>query len=460
MLAAMLRKTLKACAWTVGTLIALAVAIYVAAVAVNWRDQPPSPDALRLAASYEARPPLSNDDNAFIYLLGFDAPLGDDPPEVGARRLTWLRSIGERPIDTGDDPQTTHLDYLSTDRVVEEFLNACDDDTHECAVAFPGGGDAFELWNSTHPWLLARYLELIAHASWREEVFDLSAPLPSYAPVMHGQRLLLLQVKVLADQGGTRAASELLASDARFWRMVLASSDLLITKMIAAAALRRHFDWGSLSVRSFPSGSAATGIPDEWRQPMTDAELSLRRTLVGEWIFFSKVPVMLGSDVALGETFASRLSDRLLRPLFQPQDTLNRHATYLGELADALDAPLPDCAAAGDRASLLGWQRTQEGLPPRSVYNVVGSTAMAAGAGDYGAYAYRVCDIEGMRRGALSAVLLRDGATSAADAPEALAASPLRNPYDDEPLRWDADERAVIFVGLEPGERGEHRYYY
>jgi hypothetical protein len=27
-------------------------------------------------------------------------------------------------------------------------------------------------------------------------------------------------------------------------------------------------------------------------------------------------------------------------------------------------------------------------------------------------------------------------------------------------LQWDSSEQAVIFVGLEPGERGEHRFYY
>ena len=71
----------------------------------------------------------------------------------------------------------------------------------------------------------------------------------------------------------------------------------------------------------------------------------------------------------------------------------------------------------------------------------------------------RVGVIEGMRRrGALAAVMRRQYATP--QLAEALAASPLRNPYDEQPLRWDAEEQAVVFVGLEPGQRGEHRFYY
>jgi hypothetical protein len=458
MLASMVRKTLRAFAWLVGAVIGLAVALYIAAVAVNWSDRPPSPDALRLTASYEDRAPVGNDANAFIYLLGFDAPLNDEPRDLGVRRLAWLRLIGERPFNLADDPQVEHLEYVSTDSAVGNLLAACADDSRECAVAFADADEAFQSWNASHPWLLDRYNELIAHSGWREEVFDWSAPLPSYAPVMHGQRLLMLQVKILADNGDARAASELLAKDARFWRMVLASSDLLITKMIATAALRRHFEWGSMAVRRLPSGSIASALPREWHQPITNAELSLRRTLVGEWIWFSSAPVMQDGELALEETFASRMSDRLLHPLFQPQDTLNRQATFLDNLADALDAPLADYEAAADRASLVTWQMTQEAYPPRSLYNLVGSLAMAAGVGDYGAYAYRVGDIEGMRRGAVAAVLMRESPMPQPD--QTLAASPLRNPYDDQPLGWDADEQAVVFIGLEPGERGEHRFYY
>ena len=60
-------------------------------IVTNWRDEPPSADALRLAAQYEARPAVADDDNAFIYLLGFDAALGENPRAVGAQRLVWLR---------------------------------------------------------------------------------------------------------------------------------------------------------------------------------------------------------------------------------------------------------------------------------------------------------------------------------------------------------------------------------
>ena len=85
---------------------------------------------------------------------------------------------------------------------------------------------------------------------------------------------------------------------------------------------------------------------------------------------------------------------------------------------------------------------------------------LASSAANYASYARRVADVEGIRRAALATVTLRDDGVPPSEIASALATSPLRNPYDDQPLRWDASDQAVVFRGLEPGERGEHRFYY
>ena len=116
-------------------------------------------------------------------------------------------------------------------------------------------------------------------------------------------------------------------------------------------------------------------------------------------------------------------------------------------------------AAAADEASSLARRTAEETLPPRSLYNVVGRMLLA-GPPDYASYARRVADVEGVRQAALATVTLRDDGVLVSEMAAALAAGPYRNPYDDQPLRWDADEEAVVFVGLEPGERGEYRFHY
>jgi hypothetical protein len=456
----MFRRALRVTLWVVGSFVSLVAALYAIAVAVNWRDQPPSPDAVRLKASYESRPSIADQDNGFVYLLGIDAPLDVDPREFGARRLAWLREAIGKPFDYPGDPLITRLDYASRDPLVEQFLTQCESDSRECADAFAESGAVLDSLSATHTWLLERYRTLIGHSGWREEIFGLSRPFPSYAAPIYAQRLLLLEAKSLMDSGEVEAARRLLESDVKFWRMVLESSDMLITKMIAAAALRQHFSWGTLALRSAAPQLAATAEPVGWTRPMTAAELSLRRTLTGEWVFFSgSVLELLDSDPAIGEdTAGTRLADRLFLPLLQRQDTLNRHASYLGKLADTLEAPLTGYARVAHAASDLTLRAADDALPPRSLYNLYGVMALAAGPPEYSSYARRVADVEGMRRAALATLRARQ--TPIAQVAATLAADALRNPYDGQPLQWDAGDRAVVFVGLEPGERGTHRFYY
>jgi hypothetical protein len=455
-----MRKSVKITAWISGVLVGIPVAAYTAAIVVNRRDRAPSPDALQLTASYQGRPAVADGDNAFVYFLGFNSALGENPSDVGARRLAWLQQY-DAPADAATDPLIAPLDYLGADPVVAEFRTVCDKLDRACLGVYAQGGDVFERWNAAQPWLLERYRRLIAHGGWRELVpSNVTVPLPSYSAVLHGQRLLLLQATTLAEDGDSAAVAELLAGDLNFWRMVLESADLLVTKMIATAALQRHFQWGNVALRALPAASALAATPAEWRTPLTAAELSLRRTLAGEWIYVSGALTKLLADHANGESVAEQATNRLLLRLFQRQDTLNRYSTYFTELGATLDAPLLGYGGAADAASMLAERTAAETFPPRSLYNITGAVLMAAGPADYGDYARRVADLEGIRRAALATVALRAEGTPAADLASALAASALRNPYDDQPLGWDVGDGAVVFVGLEAGERGRHRFYY
>lgn len=456
----MFRRTLHIAGLVVGGLVGFAVVLYAVAIAVNWRDQPPSPDALELKRVYDERPAIADRDNAYVYLLAFDAPLEADPFDLGSRRFAWLRETANQAFDFPGDPQTAHLSYANSDPIVEQFLAKCETDSRTCLDAFADSGPVRDAWLATHGWLVERYRTLLGHSGWREEVFGASRPFPNFAAPLFGQRLLLLEAKTRADRGDVDGARGLLESDVRFWRMVLESSDTVLTKMIATAALRQHFTWGTLALRGVSPQLAASAEPRQWGQPLSAAELSLRRTLAGEWVFFSgSVLDLLESDLrAENDSKASRIDDRLLLPLLQEQDTLNRHAAYLDKLADTLEAPLRGYARVANAAAQLTQKSADDALPPRSLYNLFGVVALGAGPPDYSSYARRVADLEGVRRAAVATLRARQAPIT--DIAATLAADALRNPYDDEPLQWDTREGAIVFIGLEPGERGEHRLYY
>jgi hypothetical protein len=72
------------------------------------------------------------------------------------------------------------------------------------------------------------------------------------------------------------------------------------------------------------------------------------------------------------------------------------------------------------------------------------SGAGSLGAYDFGQYARRVADVEGVRRAALVAVTLRSEKVEPSNVSAALAASSLRDPYTDRnaPVAWR--ERRVV----------------
>ena len=455
----MLRRVFKAAGWTVLGLAALCVVLYLIAVAINWRDHEPSATAVRFASLYRNRPVVADDDNAYVYLMGFGVSPDESPHDLGLKRIAWMHGPdqGVR-LDLADDPLGERPDYRSErPQAISSYLKACGTGGSACAAAFDAATDGFEQWVTTEKWLPERYRSLIDHAGWREEVpSGLVSPVPSYGLVMEGQKLLLLDAKVLARKGDHAGVRDLLARDLRFWRRVFESSDTLLTKMIAKAAIDRHFSLGNLVLRSLPSDRVVDAIPEEWRAPISDSERSLLRCMVGEWTYMSAVLRTVADDFAAAneDSVLTSAQNRLAEPFFQPQATINAQAEYYSRLVALLNVPLDRYEAAVGRTAELAKQT----FPPRSVYNVIGQILMGMGLASYGDYARRIGDLEGMRRAALAVVTMRAASVAPHDILAALATSPLRNPYTGRPFEWDGE--AVVFRGLEPGTRGEHRHYY
>src|SRR5438105_1712848 len=91
----MIRKTLKIIGWTAAGVMALGVALYLTVVAINWRDQERSSEAVQLANLYRDRPAVPDEDNAFIYVMGFAVAPDNDPYQMGVRRLAWLKDSSQ-----------------------------------------------------------------------------------------------------------------------------------------------------------------------------------------------------------------------------------------------------------------------------------------------------------------------------------------------------------------------------
>jgi hypothetical protein len=465
------KKLLGLTLWLVGGAIALAVVAYLGLLAVNWRDRPPSEAALKWSAVNRDRPPVSDADNGFVYAMGFGVGRGDDPHTAGVRRVEWLGQFPDDPyVPVTDDPVDT-LDYKSGRILaVTRLSEACRPDFRECAVAMEGADEAVGKWLQTEEWLLDRYLALLERAGWLEFApFDVRAPLPTYDMIADGQKLLLSRAWVLAGQKDAAGARQLMEKDLRFWRQVLESSDILITKMIAVASLKRHFLMGSLVLRRLPSDLAGDARPQEWTKAFTRSELSLTRCLAGELVFSSRTIEQIKkhgawTSVLWGEVEQKGQLDGLLAkavsPMLQPQDLINQWAGVFDRILLELDVPLEEYPAALERANAIHSEGRGAAASLPKIYNPVGDMAFRIFAVSYVGYAPRVTDLEGIRRAADLTAGLRSRNVSADEVPAQLLSSGIRDPYTGKPFKWDAKEGAVVYTGLEPGERGRQAFKY
>ncbi len=461
----MLRKTLKVLAWVAGGLIGVCIAFYLVVVAINWRDAEPSAVALRMANDYRDRPAVRDEDNAFVFAMGFNVPSGENPHEMGLKRLACLRHYeGSTELDFSADTLGDPPDHrAAVHPTLRTYLEACSPGIPGCAVALVNAGRTFEEWEDSEDWLMQRYRAFLALPSWREETStDIAAPIPAYQVVMDGQKVLLLHVRNYATHGDPAAVRELLGEELRFWRRMLATSDGLVSKMIATAAIKRHFKVGAEAIALLPPGRVSEALPAEWHVELSEAELSMRRVMVGEWVFVSGTIRDLGEELAevlpAQDTIIGTLRMKLGQSFYQPQDTINCSADQISRTIDLLpSASLSEYEAAANRLAKVS-MAAGESCPRRFLYNVPGRTLVGIGPG-YGSYVRRLGDIEGVRRAALAAIALHESKVPLDEIPEALVASTLRNPYDGEPFTWDATDNAVVFRGLEPGERGEHRIH-
>jgi hypothetical protein len=454
---------LRVLGWTAALLVAAAFALCHFVVFVNRHDAEPSAAAIRLSAAYENRPAVRDEDNGFVYVMGFDVAPDDDPVAMGLKRIEWVRQYDATATELAPDPAGERSDYAAKRHpVLKEYATACSPLGSGCREAYKSARAKFADLESSEVWLLDRYRSLIGYGAWREFIpNDFAAPLPRYQVVMDGQKLWLLKAAVAASEHDAIALNRMLATDLRFWRTVLASADTLITKMIATAAITRHFKLGASALRELPPRLVAAATPTDWDVGLTSQELSLSRVLAGEYVVTAnmlrntrarEVAVDMVEDEGLAPLWVARFSAHF----YQPQDTINQGAEHIARTAEILESvPLADYEATTNRITELSEAAPRATYWPP--YNLFGRLVLRWGWGDYGNYARRVGDVEGVRRAALAAIRLHEDQVKADEIPKALAGSEFRSPYDGQPFEWDTTSETVVFRGLQPGERGVYR---
>jgi hypothetical protein len=459
-------KALKRLGLAIAVATILAVAPYLVLLAINWHDQPPSATVQAFEQALASRPAVADADNAYLVMLGFGTPPDTEPMAVGMARRDWIVATATHPnTDTGEDPLPDDYRYESgRPPAVEAIASRCRRSTAGCFDSIDGNPGAAKQWLAEEAWLLQRYKMLIGKPAYLETVDVRSdVALPFFGMIIEGQRLSLASTYLSATDGAQVRMA--LDRDLAFWRMVLANSDLLITKLVAAAAVKIDFENGNEIVRASQAKFGDDAVPESWLAAIDESERSMRRPFIGEWrvvqntvkALRSDVVNPLASDYFAGRSWPQRMVWRSLLPLWQPQDFSNRHAAILDRLVGLSEVPygsFPD--ALRQSASV------EDEFPWRfgGAYNPVGRMLQLGAYSGFADRSAQVSDLEGVRRAALLTALMRENSTPPESITEVLRDTELTNPYTGAPFGWSGETGEVVFVGLEKGERGEHRFRY
>jgi hypothetical protein len=402
------------------------------------------PDAAAtLKKVFADRPTVADADNAFLDVLGLAAPDGVDPHELGLRRLAWAEKFRTDPETAGDDPGKSRVEMkASRSPALSPVVDAC-----RAAVARACGAGLERVRNAPlsqiEPLLLARYEVLLTRGGWYEigsAVPD--APMPSYEAAIEAQRLMLIRLINAAGAGDAEKVRTTLTRDLAFWRRMLASSDILISKMLALAGIRQHFMLGSHVLRALPADRIADAIPAQWHEEFSAAERSMRRPIAGELVLaegFYNASEDIRVDFSDSDEELPDPVDRLVNRLAQSRNRepgLGEIADYYLAVADAFEAPLTQYEAAEAR------------LASNSIAKNISQ------------YALRVGSAEGMRRAALLTAQLRSQSVPMAEIADRLEKSPLRNPFNGQPFDWDAADQAIVYTGPEHRKYRRQAYLY
>lgn len=429
--------------------VVLAVVLYGIAVAINWRDQPPSADVVRLQKVLADRPTVAAGDNGFVYMLGMATAEGD-PQQVGEARYQWLEAVNADLSKANADPQRVGLTPADThEPTVKRVFDECTRTPSDtCPAAFDAAVSPQE-WSSPDRLLLERYRNLLTRKAWREIVpADVSAPMPAYSTPVTAQRLYLLSLR------GANPATlkQGLNDDLAHWRLMLANTDTLISKMIAVAGVRQNLMFGNLLLRRVAREQMNAAIPESWRAPMSRAELSMERPIAGEYVFVSSIyrnfsgASLLDEEVAYEpqkHPFTVRVTTMLMRPLYQEQDVINLVTANYTDMLTTFDIPLDRYLATAEK---FPYQPFRHPFGSR-VYDATGDLTRQVGSADLSQYFVRAAYTEAWRRGALLVAELRATGVEAPAVPEALKHATLVNPFDGLPFGWNTQKTAVAVVG-------------
>ncbi|MCG9753658.1 hypothetical protein L1D40_00290 [Shewanella insulae] len=328
-----MRHFFRALKWILFTLLFIPVGGYLILLLINLQDSAPSAQAsayLEQVNAEEVALSQHLENNPYLYALGFDAPKDDDPMALGLERYQALKQLGvlERPTQTVDEKFERPEWAIPTCLKQEGYLDDC--------AALLAEPETLRATLDDYAWLVERYRTLLSLGKWQDDTrFNMYSALLPIQHLIAAQQLYLVDAYI-NDTDSTSLITAL-DEDMRFWQQAAERINMLGNKFLAISTLKQNMKLGEVLVRQIRTKDEDTSLPSLWLTPILGDVLFLERAKRGEWHFLTKMT----QSFKMGEEadFTTKVSEALLMPLLQQQDTANRYADILTGKASIKQCP-------------------------------------------------------------------------------------------------------------------------
>ena len=284
--------------------------------------------------------------NGYLLLLGFDAPEGQDPVQVGyERKAQWERDRSAGQICMNEELKTPAVASGASDQLVKGWMRSGD-----LLTNIKGQGGSLKSLISRQSTALSRYQQ------WLSMPFDdwgFGQPFSPNCPhVLLAHRLFVLE----GFNQDVSTGLDRLEADVQAWRGALGQAKTLPMKMLAVTAVQDDVSVASgLLSRTELDGTALARLSKMVR-PLDQVELSVRWPMQSQFVSATKaVPSELKDDQAHDRPWHASVAAAVRLPV---QRRANAYAEYY-EAANK--------AVAGGRYTNLPKVSTFVRTPPSGV---------------------------------------------------------------------------------------------
>ena len=394
-----------------------------------------------LHAKQADEPANEQADNAALVMLGFNAPFaGGDPVAeavaLGRRRLAFERWSLAREQDGGqaDEAAPTLAQAVPEADVSLHAVRAIAPDALRCAPLQGQGPDCIghilahgAQWQTLlaggQGWLTR--LAALAQAPRYSPVRPVPGPATAALPWLHLARahdLALAQAALHLAGGQPELALRQFDMAAQAMQRVAAQEGDIVGSMVALAQMQRSLHWAASALRHTPALARQPAWAAALRRSLARLQIDLAPALAGENAMLARaLTLACPPPQAAHACPGQRQSEAALRAL----ELLTRAAR----------ASAPQARAAWQQARAQAEKQADEEAAQLLT--------------DYGPYLLRTHDLQGYSRLVQLQLAALQEAVPPAQMPAWLDSrpAPLRNPYTQAPMQWDAASASLIFQG-------------